>query len=96
LGWNSVIVRARRAASGARTYFNNAALLNDGKILIEGAQNTAEIEQQTDWSRIKDFAYMRLNPNAEPGDYSLQIVVRDLLGGKDAVTSQSIDFVVEK
>ncbi len=69
-------------------------LYKDGKLLVEGKQNTAEIESQTDWSRIRDFAYMRLDATAEPGEYALQIVVRDLLGGKDAVTSQSIDFEV--
>ncbi len=71
-------------------------LYKDGKLVTEGTQNTAEIEKQTDWSRINDFAYMRLNPSAEPGDYALQIVVRDLLGGKDAVSTQTIDFEVVK
>ncbi len=69
-------------------------LYKDGKLVVEGEQNTAEIEQQTNWSRISDFAYMHLDPQAEPGDYALQIVVRDLLGGKDSVSSQSIDFEV--
>ena len=39
---------------------------------------------------------MRLDPNAVPGEYALQIIVRDLLGGKDSVTSQTIDFEVVK
>ncbi len=97
LAYSYAIYNARLNRSAGRPQLAiNVNLYKDGKLLIEGAQNTAEIEQQTDWSRIKDFAYMRLNPNAEPGDYSLQIVVRDLLGGKDAVTSQSIDFEVVK
>lgn len=69
-------------------------LYKDGKLVSEAQQNTAEMADQKDWSRIHDFAYMRLNANAEPGEYALQIIVRDLLGGKDAVSSQSIDLEV--
>jgi VWFA-related protein len=69
-------------------------LYKDGKLVTEGAQNTAEIENQTDWARIQDYAYMRLDANAAPGEYALQIIVRDLLGGKESVSSQSIDLEV--
>ena len=30
----------------------------------------------------------------EPGEYALQLIVRDTLGGKEAVSSQWIDFDV--
>ncbi len=97
IAYSYAIYNARLNKSAGRPNLSiTVNLYKDGKLVTEGAQNTAEIEQQTDWQRINDFAYMRLNPMAEPGEYALQIVVRDLLGGKEAVSSQTIDFEVVK
>ncbi len=95
IAYSYAIYNARLNKSAGRPQLAiTVNLYKDGKLIMEGAQNTSDIEKQTDWARINDFAYMRLNPEAEPGEYALQIVVRDTLGGKDSVSSQSIDFEV--
>lgn len=95
IAYSYSIYNAKQNKSSGRPQLSIAVnLYKDGKLLVEGKQNTAEIESQTDWNRIRDFAYMRLDKQAAPGEYALQIVVRDLLGGKDSVSSQWIDFDV--
>lgn len=68
-------------------------LYKDGKLIAEGAPSPWKPENQTDLSRISDFGYMQLS-QTEAGEYALQLIVRDTLGGKDAVASQWIDFDV--
>ena len=68
-------------------------LYKDGKLIAEGAPTSYKPEKQTDLTRISDFQYMRLT-QTEPGEYALQLIARDTLGGKDAVSSQWIDFDV--
>ena len=67
-------------------------LYRDGKVVTEGKNEAAQLESQTDWSRVNDYGYLRLNPNMEPGDYILQVIVRDTL--KNQAASQWIDFQV--
>ena len=69
-------------------------LYKDGQLIVEGPLHNAEIKPQTDWSRINDFAYVKLIEALTPGDYALQIVVKDALGGKNAVSSQWVDFEI--
>lgn len=65
-------------------------LFRDGKIIQEGNPAPAELEKQTDLSRINDYSYIRLTlPN---GDYTLQIIVKDLITNQ--TTTQSIDFEI--
>lgn len=68
-------------------------LYKDGKLVAEGTPAQWKPENQTDLTRINDFGYMQLS-QTEPGEYALQLIVRDTLGGKDAVASQWIDFDV--
>jgi len=55
----------------------------------------ADLQNQPDWSRISDFTYFRLMPQAAKGDYTLQLIVRDLLAGGRQAASESVDFEVE-
>lgn len=70
-------------------------LYRDGQLIEEGQPQPADLQPQTDWSRISDFTYFRLTPRALKGDYTLQLIVRDLLPGSGRVSSQSVDFEVE-
>ncbi len=70
-------------------------LYKDGKLILEGPAQSADLQDQSDWARIADFAYLRLNPQTEPGDYALQIIIRDLLAPpKQSTSSQWVDFEV--
>lgn len=67
-------------------------IYRDGKIVTEGKPEAAQLEAQTDWTRVNDYGYVRLKPTMEPGDYILQVIVKDTL--KNQATSQWIDFQV--
>lgn len=69
-------------------------LYRDGLLIVEGLVQNADLKPQTDVTRINDFAYVKLIEALAPGDYSLQIVVTDQLGGKNAVSSQWVDFEI--
>jgi VWFA-related protein len=69
-------------------------LYKDGELVVEGAPNVVQMDAQSDWSRAADYGYMRLNAQAAPGEYALQVIVRDLLGGKNSVTSQWVDLEI--
>ena len=72
-------------------------LYKDGVLISKGDPVAADIQKQADMTRIQDYTYLRLDPKAEPGSYTLQVIVTDLLNsGKDAVSSQWIDFEVVK
>jgi len=81
-------------ASGQPRLTVQTNLYKDGQLVVEGQPQPVDLKGQTDLTRISDFAYMRLNQSTEPGDYALQITVRDLAGGKNAVSSQWVDFEV--
>ena len=67
-------------------------LYRDGNLFNEGKPESAQFEAQSDWSRIKDYGYLRLNQNIQAGDYVLQLIVKDLTTNQTA--SQWIDFEV--
>jgi VWFA-related protein len=70
-------------------------LFRDGQLMIDGKPETAKLEKQSDWSRIIDYAYLQLDPNVQPGDYTLQLIVKDLVSAdKNAVSSQWVDFQI--
>jgi hypothetical protein len=70
-------------------------LFHNGNLVLEGKPQASSLENQSDWSRVNDYGYMKLNPNSEPGDYVLQVIVKDLSpAGKNSVASQWIDFEI--
>ena len=81
-------------ATGRPSLAVTVNLYKDGKVVMPGSENPAQLEAQPDWTRINDYGYLRLRPEIARGDYALQVIVRDLLGGKNSVTSQWIDLEV--
>lgn len=69
-------------------------LYKNGKIIVEGQETAAQLEAQSDTSRIADYGLFRLAADAEIGEYILQIIVKDQIANK--VASQWIDFEVIK
>lgn len=67
-------------------------LYRDGQLVTQGQPQASQLEKQDDMTRIADYGYMRLSPNMQPGDYALQIIVRDLLTNQ--TVSQWVDFQV--
>lgn len=69
-------------------------LYKDGTLIVEGTPNDAQLDVQPDWSRVADYGFMRLRTETQPGEYVLEVIIRDLLGGKNAVTSQWVDLEI--
>lgn len=96
LGYAYTIYNAQiDPASGEPRLSIQTKLYHDGQIVLEGTPQMAQLEKQADWVRIKDYSYLRLTPQIAPGDYALQIIVKDTLSnGKSATTSQWVDFEI--
>lgn len=67
-------------------------LYRDGKIILEGKPQNARLDSQAGMPRVNNYGYLRLNQDVQPGDYTLQVIIKDLLSNQ--TTSQSIDFEV--
>jgi VWFA-related protein len=67
-------------------------VFKNGKPLIEGKETPVEIAGGSDASHVESYGFMKLNPDIEPGEYFLQIIVRDTIANK--ITSQWIDFEI--
>ena len=83
------------AATGKPNLSVQVNLFHNGTMILEGQPQVSALESQSDWSRINDYAYMRLNKDSEPGDYALQVIIKDLSpDGKNSLASQWIDFEI--
>jgi VWFA-related protein len=67
-------------------------VFKNGKLLIEGKETPVEPVAPSDMARIESYGFMKLNADIEPGEYFLQVVVRDTIANK--TTSQWIDFEI--
>jgi VWFA-related protein len=80
-------------ATGKPNYTIQVMLYRDGKVLLDGGAQPAQLEKQGNWLRINDYGYMRLNPALEPGDYALQVLIKNA-DGKGKPVSEWVDFEV--
>jgi len=69
-------------------------LYKEGEVITEYPAQVIQLEPQTDLSRLSDYGYLRLAPQILPGDYALQLVIKDL--NDKRTTSEWIDFEVVK
>lgn len=67
-------------------------LFRDGKMLLDSGEKPITTNGSSDLSRIDDSGNIQISTQAEPGEYALQIIVRDKNAEK--VSEQSIDFEV--
>lgn len=67
-------------------------LYKDGKLLVDGAETPVELVSGPKGARIADYGFLRLSPQAETGEYALQLIVTDLIAKK--TSSDWIDFEV--
>ena len=67
-------------------------LYKDGEVVTDYPAQVVQLEPQTDLSRLSDYGYMRLAPEMPPGDYALQLVIKDL--NDKRTSSEWIDFEV--
>lgn len=67
-------------------------LFRDGRMLLDSGEKPIVPKAIGDISRINDFGNIRISDQVAPGEYALQIIVRDKNTAK--VSEQSIDFEV--
>ena len=90
-----VIYDATLTKEGKPNLTTQVNLFKDGKLIVEGKMTPADLQPQSDWSRIADFGYLKLNPALVPGDYLLQLTVTDVAAGnKKATSTQYVEFEI--
>jgi hypothetical protein len=83
------------SASGQPKLTIQLNLYRNGELITEGKPQPADLVKQTDMRRINDHGFLRLNSKVDIGDYTLQIIVKDLLAPqKQSTWTQSMDFEV--
>ena len=88
------VYNAKAVPGGKPNLTVEVNLFADGKLLIDGQPQPADLQPQEDWSRLSDFGYMKLNASVPVGDYVLQVIVRDTIAGAKAVATQATDFQI--
>ncbi len=87
------VYNAKTDSTGKAKLMVQVNLFKDGKMIVEGPKQPADLKDQADRLRINDFGYLRLG--TQPGDYALQVIVTDTLAsGKKATSSQWVDLEV--
>lgn len=67
-------------------------IFKNGSPVIEETEAPLEVAAEAGASRIASYGFIKINPGIEPGEYFLQIIVRDTVANK--TTSQWIDFEI--
>jgi len=71
------------------------SIFREGQLMVEGPETPYDIGQQTDLTRLRDDGFFKLNKSTAPGQYVLQITVKDVLpNAKPRTVTQWIDFEV--
>jgi VWFA-related protein len=72
-----------------------ARLFRDGKILFEGQPSAFDTSGQTDLKRLQAVGAITLGNNLAPGNYVLQLIVKDgLAKEKRQIATGSVDFEI--
>ncbi|MBX7223572.1 MAG: VWA domain-containing protein [Blastocatellia bacterium] len=71
-------------------------LFQDGKLIFTGKPRPVETAGQPDLKRLQTGGNLKLGQSLQPGQYVLQIIVRDKLApAKESLASQWVDFEVK-
>lgn len=92
LAYAYTIYNARSDGSRSVSISRQIRLFRNGQIVVEGPEKPITHIGQKDLTRIEDFGTLRLGDAVDPGEYVLQIIVRDKVA--DNVSSQWVDFEV--
>ena len=94
MAWAYQILNAKADADKKSQLQTRVRLFRDGKEVYSEAPDILNADMPEELRRIIAHGKMQL-VQASPGDYDLQIIVKDLLAKEKAsVASQSIDFEV--
>lgn len=97
LEYSFVVYNARAAKDGRPSLLSQTRLYHEGRLVFSGEERPATVEGQADLTRLTAGGRMSLGNGLPPGEYVLQVVVRDALArGEQATATQWIDFEVIK
>ena len=95
LDYGYVVYNARLDRGTRRPQLTvQAVLLRDGKQIFATTPQPFDPGQQTDMTRLPVAGRLQLGTDMAPGEYVLQVVVSDTLGGSPRTATQYIDFEV--
>ena len=95
LDYNYLVFNARSEKGRPPQLFSQARVFRDGRLVFNGKELPLEVDAQTDPKRVPGGARMSLGDELPPGEYVLQVVVRDALaGGEHRTATQWIDFEI--
>lgn len=69
-------------------------LFRDGKQVFVGKVSPYDVGKQVDMKRLKVNGGLRIGPELIPGEYVLQVIVRDMLNDKLNQVTQTLDFEI--
>jgi hypothetical protein len=97
LDYSFIIYNARAGKDGRPGLLTQTRLYHGGRLVFSGEERPVPAEGQADPKRLSVGGRFGLGNGLPPGEYVLQVVVRDALArGEQATASQWIDFEVIK
>ena len=98
VGYGYFIYNAQlNRATGRPQLVTQARLFRDGQQVFTGKETSYDATGQTDLKRLTAGAALRLGTEMDPGEYTLQVIVTDLLAPeKYRTATQWIDFEIVK
>ena len=92
-----VVYNARAERGRPPQLFSQTRLFRDGRLVYTGQELPLPVDAQTDHKRVLGGARINLGDELPPGEYVLQVTIRDALAkGEHSTASQWIDFEIVK
>lgn len=89
------VYNAQTSNAGLPALTTQLRLFRDGKLILAGQPGTIDKNKQTDVKRFLVGTRLSLGRDLSPGEYVLQVVVREPgAKGKERAATQSIDFTL--
>lgn len=94
VSYSYVIYNARLAGADKKPNLKTSVrLYREGKLIVETPEEVFDVTNQKDLARLAEQRYLRLNANSAPGNYTLQVIVKDL-ADDSRTASQALDFEI--
>jgi VWFA-related protein len=93
----SIVYNAKRETGKMPDLESQFILYKDGQEILKGTAQPVDLKGISNINEIPIRGKLALDPALQPGDYVLQLLVRDkLASGKKSLVSQALDFNIEK
>jgi hypothetical protein len=91
------IYNAKLASAQRPQLQTQTKIFRDGKLFFEGQPKPLDLAGQTDFRSVKSTAAINLGAGMQPGEYTLQVIVTDVLAKeKRKIATQLVQFEIVK